>query len=36
MQMIEGLAFFPLTFDDHGKLESRQALDGLIEHASFR
>src|SRR5438045_2382623 len=34
MQTIEGFAFFPLNFDDRGKLESRPALDALIEHAT--
>ncbi len=33
MQMTEGFAFFPLTFDDRGKLESTGEFDALIEHA---
>ncbi len=33
MQNIEGFDFFPLTFDDHGKLESRTDFDALVERA---
>lgn len=34
MRIIEGFDFFPLTFDDHGKLESRQEFDALTERAN--
>src|SRR5262245_51517466 len=33
MRTIEGFDFFPLTFNDKGKLESGQELDALIERA---
>lgn len=33
MRMIEGFAFFPLTFDERGKLESVDEFDALIERA---
>jgi len=34
MRIIEGFDFFPLTFDDRGKLESRSEFDLLTERAS--
>jgi hypothetical protein len=34
MQMIEGFDFFPLTFDDRGKLKSAQQLGALISRAN--
>lgn len=34
MRVIEGFDFFPLTFDEHGKLESRQEFDALTERAN--
>jgi hypothetical protein len=33
MQMVEGFAFFPLTFDQRGELESRDELGAMIERA---
>ena len=33
MRMVEGFAFFPFTFDQSGKLESRDELDAMIERA---
>jgi hypothetical protein len=33
MQTIEGFDFFPLRFDDDGKLESRQECDAFVTHA---
>ena len=33
MRIIEGFDFFPLTFDDRGKLESRQEFDLLTDRA---
>ena len=36
MPIIEGFDFFPLTFDDHGKLQSRQDFDALTARASVR
>jgi hypothetical protein len=33
MQTIEGFDFFPLTFDDDGKLASRGEFDAMVEHA---
>src|SRR5688500_572061 len=34
MQMVEGFDFFPLTFDDRGKLKTAQQLSSLIAHAN--
>lgn len=34
MQIIERFDFFPLTFDDRGKLESAQEFDALVERAN--
>jgi hypothetical protein len=34
MRIIEGFEFFPLTFDDHGTLESREEFDALIERSN--
>ena len=34
MQMVEGFDFFPLTFDDRGKLTTAQQLSSLIAHAN--
>jgi len=34
MQIIEHFDFFPLTFDERGKLQSSQEFDALIEHAN--
>jgi hypothetical protein len=33
MRMIRGFPFFPLTFDERGKLESRDEFDAMIERA---
>jgi hypothetical protein len=33
MQIIEGFDFFPLTFDDRGKLQSRDEFDALVARA---
>ena len=33
MRVIEGFDFFPLTFDDHGKLESGKEFDALTDRA---
>jgi hypothetical protein len=34
MRMTEGFAFFPLTFDEDGKLENPDELDGMIARAN--
>jgi hypothetical protein len=34
MRIIEGFPFLPLTFDERGKLESRDEFDGMIERAN--
>src|SRR5688572_7468748 len=34
MRIIEGFDFFPLTFDDGGKLESRQEFELLTDRAN--
>ena len=36
MPIIEGFDFFPLTFDDHGQLQSRQEFEALIGAREFR
>ena len=36
MPIIEGFDFFPLKFDDHGTLQSRQEFDALIARANSR
>src|SRR5687767_6223070 len=33
MRMIRGFPFYPLTFDERGKLESRDEFDAMIERA---